>query len=90
MIKKIPLTTAIDKVVALKMKAIDQIVDELVEPLEDVGNPEKLIGKEFSSWDESDLALLTKIYGAGEKTPLTDLIFRRKYEEVLALEKAEK
>ena len=83
-------TQAIDEVIDLKMRAIDIVLKELVEPLADVGNPEKLIGKKFSSWNESDLALLTKIYGAGEKSPLTDLIFRRKYEEVLALEAEEK
>lgn len=89
MIKKIPLTLAVEKVVALKMLAIDKIVESLVEPLEDVGNPEKLIGKKFSDWSENDLQLLVRIYGSGEKTPLTNTIFNRTYERVKELERAE-
>ena len=88
--KKTPLTQAAERVVALKMQAVDKIVDELVEPLADVGNPEKLIGKKFSDWNESDLQLLVRIYGQGENTPLTRTIFNRTYERVKALEAEEK
>ena len=88
--KKIPLTQATEKVVALKMRAIDIVIDELVEPLEDIGNPEKLIKKPYTQWTPEDLGLLTKIYGIGEDTPLTRTIFNRIYEEVKRLEAEEK
>ena len=84
--KKIPLTLAVEKVVALKIKAMDRIIEDLVEPLADVGNPEKLIKKPYAQWTPEDLTLLTKIYGVGEDTPLTRTIFNRTYENVKQLE----
>ena len=88
--KKIPLTQATEKVVALKMKAIDAVVDELIEPLEAIGSPEKLIKKPYAQWTPEDLQLLIKIYGTGDNTPLTKTIFNRTYEEVKRLEAEEK
>lgn len=87
--KKPDLVKATERVVALKVKAIDQIVNELVEPLSDVGNPEKLIRKEYSQWDADDLALMIKIYGQSEDSPLTRTIFNRTYEKVKELEAEE-
>lgn len=84
--KTTPLIQAAEKVVALKMKAIDKVIESLVEPLEDVGNPEKLIKKPYAQWTPEDLALLTQIYGTGENTPLTNTIFNRLYETVKDLE----
>lgn len=88
--KNTPLTKAVDHIVALKMKAIDIIVEGLIEPLEKVGAPEQLIGKPYNQWSPEDLQLLTKIYGQGEKTPLTNTIFNREYERVKQLEAEEK
>ena len=88
--KNIPLIQAVDKVVALKLKAIDRIVEDLVEPLSDVGNPEKLIKKPYAQWTPEDLALLTRIYGVGDDSPLSQLIFNREYERVKELEREEK
>ncbi len=84
--KETPLTKAIAKVVDLKMQSIDRIVKDLVEPLEAVGNPEQLIKKAYDRWTPEDLQLLTKIYGTGDKTPLTNLIFNREYAKVKQLE----
>lgn len=87
--KDTPLTQAVERVVALEMKAIGIIMDSLVEPLADVGNPEKLIKKPYAQWTPEDLQLLTKIYGTGENTPLTRVIFNRTYEQVKKLEAEE-
>ena len=84
------LIKGIEKLVDLKMKAIDRIVDELIEPIADVGNPEKLIGKPYEQWTPEDLASLIKIYGQGEDTPLTRMIFNKEYERVKTLEAEEK
>jgi len=84
--RKENLDKAIDKVVAIKMKAVDQLITDLVEPLSDVGNPEKVLGKPYENWTPQDLAMAIKIYGQGENTPLTKLIFNKTYERVLRLE----
>lgn len=84
--KSLFLVKAADELVELKMKAVDILIDELVEPIADVGNPEKLIKKPFEQWTPEDLALMVKIYGQKEPSILSDLIFRRKYEQVKQLE----
>ena len=84
--KSTPLTLAVERVVALKMKAIDKVMKDLIEPIEKVGNPEQLIGKEYAQWTPEDLTLLTKIYGRGADTPLTRVIFNREFEKVKKLE----
>jgi len=87
--KQTSLTKAIDKAVELKLKAVDKLLEELVEPLADVGNPEQLIGKPYEDWSQQDLAMLTSIYGQKEPSLLSNLIFRKKYAEVKELEEAE-
>jgi len=88
--KKPDLVKAVERAVEIKMRAVDILVDELVEPLADVGNPEDLIRKKYSDWDAQDLQLLIKIYGEGDNTALARLIFSREYEKVKALEREEK
>jgi len=88
-VKNIPLTQAIDRAIQIKLKAVDAIMEELVEPLADVGNPEKLIKKPYEQWTAQDLQFLRRIYGEGEDTPLTRLIFKKTYERVLSMEEAE-
>ena len=83
------LTQAIDKAIGIKLQAIDRLVGEMIEPLENVGSPEKLIGKRFEQWTPEDLALLTKIYGTKEPNLLSNLIFRKTYERVKAMEQEE-
>ena len=87
--KKAQLSESADKVVALKLRAIDIVVERMIEPLEDVGNPEKLLGKKFEDWLPEDIQRLIMIYGTKEPNPLSNLIFRKKYAEVQELEQAE-
>ena len=87
--KQTDLTLAIEEVVTLKTDAIDRLVKELVEPLADVGNPEKLINKKYENWTPEDLQVLSKIYGSVEPNPLSETIFRHKYAEVKELEEEE-
>ena len=61
----------------------------MILPLEDVGNPEKLIGKKYETWDEADFQKLTAIYGGLEPNPLSNFIFKREYDKVLKAESAE-
>ena len=84
--KQSDLTKAVGQVIALKLKAIDRFVEEVVEPLSDVGNPEKLIGRPYETWTPEDLQRLAMIYGPKEPNALSNLIFTRKLEEVKRLE----
>ena len=87
--KQTDLTIAIDEVVQLKMMAIDKLIEELIEPISDIGSPEDLIKKPYEQWSPQDLQMMSTIYGTGEDTPLTKLIFKKTYESVKALEAEE-
>ena len=88
--KEPDLVKAIEKVVTLKLRAVDKLVEELVEPFADVGNPEQLINKHYSSWTPEDLQKLIMIYGQGDNSHLTNLIFSREYNKVRELEEEER
>ncbi len=77
---------AVKHVVALKIKAIDEFVEEFIDPIGDVGSPEKIIGKPYEEWNEFDLQQAVSIYGQVEPNPLSNLIFRKKFAEVKELE----
>jgi len=76
----------LEQTVALKMKAIDVVIKDLVEPLSDIGNPEQLIKKPYEQWSPQDLQMLGKIYGQGNDTPLARTIFNKEYDRVRQLE----
>lgn len=83
--KQTGLNKAIDEVIALKLKAVDEYVEEMTELLKDTNNPERLIGKKYEDWTPQDIQLLQMVYGQ-EPNPLTKLIFDKSYEEVKRLE----
>ena len=87
--KETQLTKAVERVVALKAAAIDKLTEEMIEPLGDVGNPEKLIGKPYEQWTLQDKQILSQIYGTEEPNPLSNLIFRREYDKVQKMEAEE-
>ena len=82
-------TQALEKLIDTKLAAVDLLVKELIEPLEKVGNPEELIKKPYETWTPEDFALLAKIYGPGNDTPLAAMIFKKEYNKVLRLEQEE-
>ncbi len=84
--KDTPLTKAADEIIKLKMQAADDFIEEYIEPLSKVGDPESLLGKKYEDWTPQDLSLLQNVY-VGEDTPLTRLIFRKSYTEVQELER---
>ena len=71
------------------MAAVDRLVEELVEPMKDVGNPEALIKKPYEQWTPEDMQMLIQIYGTAEPNPLSDLVFKKEYAKVKALEEEE-
>lgn len=86
MIKETPMTAAISKMIAVKMKAIDQLIEEMVTPVIKVGNPADLIGKPYELWTPEDLQRLQTIYGTGPNSPLQRFIFNKEYEHLRELE----
>ena len=84
--KGTPLTEAVEEIVKLKMDAVDAYIEEVVDVIDNVGNPEKLIGKPYAMWTPQDLQMLTTIYGTGQFSPLQKVIFNREYEHLKELE----
>ena len=84
--KKPELTKSIDKVIDLKLRAVEIFIKDVVEPLEDVGNPEKLIGIPYEQWTPEIIQYLSQIYGTQEPNQLSDFIFRKEYKRVKELE----
>ncbi len=80
------LTEAIDRVISQKLKAVDAILEQLIEPLGELGNPEKLIGKKYEEWTPEDFQSMAKVYGQVEPNPLSNLIFKKEYEKIKVLE----
>ena len=87
--KPTKLTQAIEKVVGAKVRAVEQVVKELIDPLAKLGNPEELIGKPYEQWTPMDLAMLSQIYGSDNDTPLAKLIFNREYSKLQELEEGQ-
>lgn len=80
---------AVDEVISLKMKAVDKLIKELIEPLRVTDNPEDLIGKPYEQWTSQDLERLKMVYGTKEPNVLSNFIFKKTYERVKELESEE-
>ncbi len=78
------LTQATEEVLALKLKAVDEWIENVVEPLAEIGNPEKVIGKPYGIWTPEDFQKLYAVYGKA----LEKFIFNKeiKYIEDLSKE----
>lgn len=78
---------ALDRVIALKVKASDIYYDEVLKPILDtVKNPEKVIGKQYEEWTPMDKQLLTQVYQSNPKI-LQDFVVGKEYNRILVLEK---
>ena len=84
--KKTLLTMAVQEIIDLKLSVLDEFIEEVIEPLGEIGNPEKLIGKPYEQWTPAEFQILGQIYGP-EPNALSNLIFKKAYKEVLDLEK---
>jgi len=73
---------AIDRLVATKMLAVDILIEQVIDPIADVGNPEKVIGKKYDDWTSEDFTMLSNIYGKVEPNILSNLIFRKEYDKL--------
>lgn len=77
---------AVEEAIALQMKAIDIVVNDIFEPMVDFGSPEKMIGKPYELWQPEDFQRAATIFGQAKDSKLNHLIFRKKYEYVTTLE----
>ena len=84
--KETNFTKAASKVIEIKLAVIDRFIEEYIEPMADIGSPEKLIGKKYEEWTPQDIQQLGQIYGTGNDTSLAKIIFKRKYEALKMLE----
>ncbi len=84
--KETTLTRITQEVIDLKLKAADEFIADVIDPLEKIGSPEALIGKKYEEWTPLDLQLLSQVYGQGNDTPLSKLIFNKSLTEVQRLE----
>lgn len=84
--KETTLTKITQEVIDLKLKAADEFIADVIEPLEKIGSPEVLLGKKYEDWTPLDIQLLSQVYGTGNETPLAKLIFNKSLEEVKKLE----
>ncbi len=84
--KDTPFTKAAEEVVALKMRAVDEYIKEIIEPLNQVGSPESLIGKKYEDWTPQDLMMLKNVYGESDESPLAKLIFNKEFDKLKKLE----
>jgi len=81
--------SVIDYVLDLKLKAIDQVVAEVIEPLRVTENPEDLLGKPYEQWTPQDLEMLKVIYSSKEPNKLSDFVFKKLYARVRSMEQEE-
>jgi len=79
----------IDEVISDMTSVADEVLNELKYQFEEIKNPEKLLGRPYETWTRQDLMMLSQVYGTEEPNPLSELIFRKKWEQVKALEAEE-
>ena len=84
--KETQLTKIVAKLIEEDLAVMDEIVEEDIEALGDIGNPEKLIGKKYEEWTPQDLQMLGQVYGDQEPNRLSKFIFNKEYSKVQELE----
>ena len=85
--KEIPFTEAVKELIEFDLQVMDEFIEEEIEALADIGNPEKLLGKKYEEWTPQDLQMLITVYGTQEPNRLSDFIFNKEYTKVLEGEK---
>jgi hypothetical protein len=77
---------ACERVVTLNAKAIDICERDLIQPiLDEIKNPEKVLGKKYELWTPQDFLLLTQVY---QSTPdiLSEFIAKKEYDSLVVLQ----
>jgi hypothetical protein len=80
------LDRAIEKVVDLNIRAIEIYERDFIQPIiDEIKNPEKVIGKKYETWTPQDLQLLSTVYQTMPHI-LNDFIAKREYDNLIALQ----
>ncbi len=75
----------VDEVLSEAKESADAFIKEFLDPIGDIGNPEKVLGKPYAEWTPQDIIRLRNIYGKDHKR-LDKFIFNKAYEELTKLE----
>lgn len=75
----------VEEVVQETLDEADAYIKEFIEPIADIGNPEKILGKKYGEWTEQDKLLAAQIYGAKSPT-LERFFFNEEYKALRELE----
>ncbi len=82
------LNSVIAEMIEEDLALLDELIEEEIKPLADLGDPEKLLGKKFEEWTPEDMALLEQIYANNPK-PLNKVVFEHTHQVMLDAEEAE-
>ncbi len=81
-------TEAVKELIKFDLEVMDEFIKEEIEPIADVGNPEKLLNKKYEEWTPQDLQNLSIVYGQKEPNRLSNFIFDKEYQKVKELEES--
>ena len=84
--KDTDMNTMVKDIIEIKLQALEMYIEEVIVPLENIGNPEKLLKKPYARWSREDLMLLGQIYGDKPDSVLNRFIFTKEYEALKELE----
>lgn len=68
------------------LEIADEVIDEMVKPILDLGNPEKVIGKKYDEWNEQDLQRAAIAYQS-QPEKLDSFIAKKEITKLYELEK---
>jgi len=68
----------IDELLDEDTKVIEEFIKHSIDPIADVGSPEKLIGKLFKDWTQADKQWAVSVYGMNNQK-LNKLAFEDEY-----------
>ncbi len=82
------LNSMITEMIEEDLALLDELIEEEIKPLADLGDPEKLIGKKFEEWTPQDMAFLEQVY-ANNPEPLNKVVFDHTFQAMTEAEEAE-
>ena len=74
-----------DEVMKQLMEIADTVVDEMLKPIVDFDNPEKLMGKKYDEWTPQDLQRAATVYQS-QPDKLNDFISKKEITKLYELE----
>lgn len=78
-------TILVDAEVKKVKEEADAYIEKYIEPIADIGNPEKIIGRKYEQWTPQDIQTLTQVYVYDIK-PLEDFIAKKEIDKLWASE----